>query len=168
MPIRTFKFAETSPSTPSSTVASQQAVTGSDTTVAAGVAGYGIDDYPDLTFFASLKGATGGTLDVYVQQSPDEGASWYDMIHFQQLLAGAAAVQYSATVANRFQGASDAPVLIGSGLTPALASGVVVGGIGSDRLRLVMVAGVSTTIGAPVVVVVAATRPRIREVGALA
>jgi hypothetical protein len=167
MPIRLFKFSETSPSSPQ-TVASSQPVAGSDSGVPAGVAAYNLDDYPNLTFFASLKGATGGTLDVYVQQSPDEGASWYDMIHFQQLLAGAAAVSYSATVGNRFMGASDAPVAVGSGLVPALASGVVVQGIGADRLRLVMVAGVSTTVGAAVNVVVSATRPRIREVGALA
>jgi hypothetical protein len=41
----------------------------------------------------------------------------------------------------------------------------VVNGAFSDRLRLVMVAGVSTTAGAPVVVRICPQRARIREGG---
>ena len=45
---------------------------------------------------------------------------------------------------------STSPVQVGKNLLPALAAGTIVQGAFSDRLRLVMVAGAGTTLGAPV------------------
>ena len=97
--IRTLVFQETSPAS-AITVASSQPVVGADFNVAAGVAGYGLDDYDSLDITASLVGATGGTLDVFVQGSPDEGANWFDCVHLTSLAAGAAAIIYRTTISS--------------------------------------------------------------------
>lgn len=156
-----FVFTETSPSGPG-TAASFQPVQNAGSNFAAGVAGP-MQDYDAVDVIAELKGATGGTLDVYVQISPDDGANWYDIIHFQQLAPGAATAYYQSPISNATTTTS--PVTVGKGLNVALAPNVTVNGAFSDRLRLVLVAGVSTTAGAPVVVRVCPQRARIREGG---
>ena len=140
-----WKFSETSPTAPG-VAASSQAVAGS--AGPAGTASGQMDDYQALIIEAVLVGATGGTLDVYMQNSPDQGVTWYDYAHFPQLAAGAAAVAYVATVATGAQNLTLAT--IGSGLTPALAAGTVTGGAWGDRFRVLMVAGSGTTAGAAV------------------
>ena len=162
---RTLIFSETSPST-ATTVASSQPVQGADPGLPGGVAGFGLDDFESIDVFAVLQGATGGTLDVYLQVSPDAGSTWFDAIHFAQLAAAAAQVMYRATLAARFQATGDAPIVVGSALNPALAAGVVVQGMGVDRCRLIFKAASGTTAGATQKVWVVGHRMRVRETGA--
>lgn len=153
----TLKFSETSPAT-ASTAASSAAVAGSSG--AAGIASSSpvdLDSFTSLSVHAQLVGATGGTLDVYLQTSHDFGTTWVDYAHFTQLAAGGAAVKY--TFAASQGGQQLTPTTHGVGTTPALAANTVVGGAWGDRFRLVMVAGVSTTAGAAVVVHLSFKKP---------
>lgn len=123
---------------------------GSAITVAnSGVGGF--SNYRAISFKAALLGATGGTLDVYVQHSAD-GTTYYDYVHFPQLAAAAAAVSYSYDPA-----LNDSIVTVGSGTTPVLAAGSVAGGHWMDYLRILFVAGASTSVGAAQVVKVLCT-----------
>ena len=165
MPLQTFIFQETSPAAPG-TAASANVVSGDNAAnMPAGVCGL-IDDYESIEVIAELKGATGGPLNVYLQNSPDGGLTWFDVIAWPQLLAAAAQVYYASPLSQ----ATNTPttVVVGKNLSPALVNsstaGVVNGSFG-DRFRLVMVAGTSTSAGASVVVRVSAQRTRLREAG---
>jgi hypothetical protein len=154
MSIASFVFNETSPATPT-TLASSQSVAGSGQAFPLGVAGP-LDDYEALLVTADLVGATGGTLDVYLQTSPDQGANWYDFAHFTPLAAAAPAVKYTLTASLYTQ--LPAPVVVGKNLAPVLAANTFVNGAFTDRMRLVMVAGAGTSAGAAVKVSVMAQR----------
>jgi hypothetical protein len=164
VPLGQFLFNETSPSAPG-TAASSQPVANAASWCPAGVAGGGLDDYDSIGIDCDLVGATGGTLDVYLQQSPDQGVNWYDVIHWTQLASGGAAVHYSSPISQATT--TTAPITVGKNLSPALASGTnsVVNGAFSDRMRLVMVAGSGTSAGAQVIVRLSPQRSRIREAG---
>jgi len=162
MPLANWVWNETSPSA-AGAAASSQAVQGAASYLPAGVAGP-VDDYAALAIVAELVGATGGTLDVYIQQNPSgDGVTWFDLVHFAQLSAGHGAVTYESSVSLYSQATS--PVVVGKNAAPALGAGTSLNGAFSDRLRLLMVAGASTTAGAPVKVTVCGQRPRTREVG---
>jgi hypothetical protein len=152
--IQPFIFVETSPAAPG-TVVSTQPVQNVTSPYANGVASP-INDADALDVAADLVGATGGTLDVYLQVSPDGGLNWYDCIHFPQVAAGGAAIKYRAPV-SLFTNITT-PVVVGKNLSPALAVNTVVNGAFSDRCRLVMVAGGGTTVGAAVKITVTAQR----------
>ena len=128
----------------------RQSMTGTSPAAASTAAGtsyaLGLDACDSLTIVGSLLGATGGTLDVYVQTSWDEGTTWYDFLHFTQLAGGAAAVNYAYHVSR----ASERTTIttLGSATTPALTAGVIMAGGWGDRMRLVFVAGVGTAAGA--------------------
>lgn len=107
----------------------------------------GLNCYESLTIVAELVGATNGTLDVYVQDSPDGGTTWYDYAHFTQLAAGASAVKYSYVPS-----LNDQITTIGKGASPVLASGAVRGGKWFDSMRVFVVAGASTSVGAAITV----------------
>jgi hypothetical protein len=154
-----FVFSETSPSA-AGTAASSQPVQNAGNFLAPGVAGP-LQNFDAADIFAELTGATGGTLDVYLQRSPDDGVTWYDAVHFTQLASGGSAVIYSTALSNAQQTA--APVAVGKNLSPALGAGVTVNGPTSDRLRLVMVAGSGTSAGAAVTVRVMAQRAEIES-----
>ena len=159
--LSTFIFSETTPAA-AGTAASSQPVSSSDGHLASGVAGY-LNDAESIDVFADLVGATGGTLDVYLQVSPDgNGAEWYDALHFPQLASGASAISYRASLSKFTQPTSAAPVVVGKGLSPALAATTVVQGVSLDRVRLVFVAGSGTTAGAAAVVTVSANRKAAR------
>ncbi len=153
---RSLVFAESSPAQ-NLTVASSVAVVGSSGP--AGVAMLSPDSletYDSLVVVANLVGAAGGTLDVYIQTSPDGGTTWADYAHFPQLAAGAAAVRYqfyASKISNLL-----VPAVIGINLTPTLAANTVVGGAWGDRLRLVMKTGAGASAGAAVSVLVAAIK----------
>ena len=167
MPLQNFQFNETSPAA-AGTVASSQVVTGSlAANVQAGVAGW-VDDYESIDLAIDLQGATGGSLDVYVQISPNNGAHWYDIIHFPQVLAGAALVHYQVPLSQATNTLTATQV--GKDLSPALGLvsgivGAVINGAFGDRFRLVMVAGAGTSAGAPVMCSIQAQRSRLREAG---
>lgn len=98
-------------------------------------------------FYASVVGATGGTLDIYIQASIDGGTTYYDMAHLPQLAAGAAAIVYSFGV-NR-GGIGAAPVVGGDGV---LAVNTIIPGSLGRLMRMKLVAGASTSAGAVLVV----------------
>lgn len=106
----------------------------------------GLDACDSLTIIGALQGATGGTLDVYVQTSWDEGTTWYDFAHFTQLSAGAAAIKHAWHVSR----ASERTTIttVGTGTSPALAVGTIMSGGWGNMMRLVFVAGVGTSVGA--------------------
>jgi hypothetical protein len=138
----TFIFQETSPAA-AATVASSQPVSSTEGYAPNGVLAssdlYAGVDLVDIC--AQLVGATGGTLDVYVQgSSASQGADWFDLAHFAQLTAGNAAIVKRGVLSAHPQSTSDADITIGT--------------LGFTCLRLVMVAGSSTTAGAAVKVTV--------------
>lgn len=154
--LSTFVFNETSPAA-AGVAASSQPVGSGPNFFPPGVAGP-LDNADGVDVLAELVGAAGGTLDLYLQTSPDSGTTWVDAIHFPQLASGAGAIKYRATLSPHPQSTSDAPVAVGTGLSPALAVDTVVQGTGFDRCRLVTVAGAGTTAGAAVKVIVSVDR----------
>ena len=107
-----------------------------------------------LVLDASLLGATGGTLDVYLQRKVATDV-WRDFVHFPQLAAGAAAIRYTVTIS----GNGATLVVVGTGTdasagTPALAVNTVVDVIPGGDIRMVFVSGVSTTLGAAQTVII--------------
>lgn len=132
------------------------------TAVLSGLAA-GLEGFDEVRIDADLVGATGGTLDVYVQRqvaldAEISGGVWVDWIHFPQLGAGAAAVRYSVSPG---AGVAISPVGVGtdaSAGTPALAANTSVGGHPGSAVRVVCVAGVSTSAGATVKVYVTGIR----------
>ena len=147
-------FIETSPAA-AGTAVSSQPVQNVTSPYANGVASP-INDSDALDMFVELVGATGGTLDVYVQVSPDGGPNWTEIAHFPQLAAAAAAVKYQAPV-SLFTNITT-PVVVGKNLVPALAVNTVINGAYSDRMRLLFVAGAGTSAGAAVRVTVTPQR----------
>ena len=99
----------------------------------------------------TLTGATGGVLDIYIQISPDGGASWFDYLHFAQLAAGAAAVTKVVAISKKIP-TTTAITTAGTGTSPALAANTVIGGDWGDRMRILAVAGASTSAGAAQVI----------------
>lgn len=112
----------------------------------AGAAVTDLGGYHSMSIYAVLQGATGGTLDIYLQGSPDGGTTWVDYAHFAQLAAGAAAIYRLWTVSRSAQQTSIATV--GTGTSPALTANSIVGGEWTDMLRVVQVAGSGTSAGA--------------------
>jgi hypothetical protein len=153
--LQQFVFNEISPNA-AGTAASSGPVQNANPSLAAGVAGP-LDDCDGIDIVAILVGATGGTLDVYMQAGTPDGA-WWDVVHFTQLSAGHGAVTYKTNISPVALGTAAAPTAIGSGLSPALATGTTVQGIGFDRMRLVFVAGASTSAGANIKVYATAQR----------
>ena len=136
MPIATASLSGTSPATPGAVagpIASQAAANG-----------FAADAHASITIEATLRGGTGGPLDVYIQSSPDQGVTWTDLIHFPQQAAGAGPTTYRAAP-NRWAGAT---TTVGKDLTPSLAANTVAAGGPADRLRVLYVAGSGTTAGA--------------------
>lgn len=114
-----------------------------------------LDDVDSVQIYADLVGATGGTLDVYLQTSPDGGTTWFDWLHFPQLGAGASAVRYGVAPAQ-----SNTITVIGKGTTPALAANTCVGGRAGNIVRALCVAGASTSAGAALTIWFVCTSPR--------
>lgn len=114
-----------------------------------------LDRYDWFTIDAALVGATGGTLDVYLQRrvaldSADEvtGAIWADWLHFTQLASGATAVKYSLQTGFDKTISTVAHGTDASAGTPVLAAASFVGGHPGQAIRCVCVAGASTSAGA--------------------
>lgn len=118
------------------------------TTIVATVAG--LEKYDEIQIDAILLGATGGTLDVYLQRQidPTIANAWVSFVHFTQLAAAATQKVYSFSM-------KLGTAIIATDLTSdtatgtlALAAGAYVGGCWGDKVRLVAVGGTSTTAGA--------------------
>lgn len=106
----------------------------------------GLERFDWIAIEADLEGATGGTLDVYLQRKLGDDL-WRDWLHFPQLSSGAAAVKYSAQ-----SGSNTDIVVVGGGTDSspgvALAADTLVGGHPGTEIRAVYVAGASTSAGA--------------------
>ncbi len=106
----------------------------------------GLGQYRSMLIFATIQGGTGGTLDIYLQVSPDGGTTWVDYAHFPQLAAGAAAINRVWVVSKA--GQQTTLTTVGTGTSPALAANTILGGDWGDRMRVVFVSGAGTTAGA--------------------
>jgi hypothetical protein len=157
-------FSETSPAAAGTAASSQPVSGGNANYLPAGVAGP-LDDFEAVEVAADITAATGGTLDVYLQTSPDGGTSWYDIVHFPQAAGGSGQKFYRAPLSLATTTAT--AVQVGKNLVPALAAATVVNGAFTDRCRLVMVAGAGTSAGGAVVVRISPQRARVREHGAV-
>lgn len=115
-------------------------------TTTAGTPVTGLGGYRSMSIYAKLTGATGGTLDVYLQYSPDGGTTWVDYAHFPQVAGGASAIYRVWNVSKSAQQTTLATV--GTGTSPALTANSILGGDWGDRLRTLMVAGSGTSAGA--------------------
>lgn len=120
----------------------------------------GLNEYDRFTVYASLVGAVGGTLDVYVQRKL-KADLWVDWIHFTQLAGGAASVAYCVSDVDMRTG--DVPVVVGgtndAGVgAPALANSTVAPGHPGDVVRVLAVAGAGAA-AAAVTVRIEAQRP---------
>lgn len=102
-----------------------------------------LSEYKDVTVVSKLQGATGGTLDVYLQSW--DGTDWVDWLHYTQLaaLTPAASLVYVPDYP-----IAHALVTVGRNLTPALAVNSSVGGHPGEALRMLFVAGAGTSAGA--------------------
>jgi hypothetical protein len=117
--------------------------------VTTGVGGFA--EYKAITILATVQGATGGTLDIVIESSPDDGVSWYEYWRLPTLQAAAAAVTYRYGPA-----LNDSPTLVGKNdltgstltTTFVLGAGSVSGSHWFDKLRVRYVAGANTTLGA--------------------
>lgn len=109
----------------------------------------GLDSYDKCVIYAKLQGATGGVLDVYIQSSVDGGTTWYDVCHFTQLAAGGGAVGWLISLTRGQTVNANTPVSVNSASgTPALAANTLVPHAFGNALRVVYVAGASTSAGA--------------------
>jgi len=112
----------------------------------------GLDAYDDFTIDARLTGATGGTLDVYLQRKVADDV-WVDWLHFAQVSAAAAAASFSTCTSGRTALSTGQVLAVAQGTdssagTPALTAGAFVGGHPGQAVRVVFVAGASTSAGA--------------------
>lgn len=110
-----------------------------------------------VSFVAEIQGATGGALDVYLQSSFDDGATWWDYAHFTQLAAAAPVVRYRFAATLHGNAVISA---VGKNGSPALAGLTVVAGHPGDAMRFVFVAAASTSAGAVQSVYIAGSNDR--------
>lgn len=99
-----------------------------------------------FSILGNFVGATGGTLDIIIEQSPD-GVDWYEMIHFTQLAAGAAAGSQWASKPQ----ANTVVTAVGKNLTTTMvlaAGGVAIAPPFFNQWRVRYVAGAGTSAGA--------------------
>lgn len=162
MAIDNIIFNETAPAAPGTAVSSQVVTGATANYMQPGVAGP-LDDFDAVDVVVEITAGTGGTLDVYLQTSPNNGVDFYDTIHFPQSAGGSGLKIYQSPLS--LATTTSTPIQVGKNLVPALAAGVVVNGAFTDRCRLVMVAGAGTSVAGTVVVKLMAQRPRVREHG---
>jgi hypothetical protein len=125
-----------------------------ETTAAASTTITGLDEYESFTIDAAITGATGGTLDVYVQRKV--GAKWLDWIAFPQSAAAAALAHYSVDSA----AAQSSPTAVGADAVPALAADTMTVQHPGREVRVLFSAGADTTAGASQTVWITGRRPR--------
>jgi hypothetical protein len=103
--------------------------------------------------YVAARGATGGPLDIYIQtlfkQTNVSPGMWVDVAHLPQQAAAGALTGYTFTLTRWSSNAAAifTPVNTVAG-TPALAVNTIVPGILGYQLRVVFVAGASTSAGA--------------------
>lgn len=122
-------------------------------TALVGAALGGLGKFDLFKIDAVITQATGGVLDLCLQRlvSATAPGVWADWLHFTQLAAGSTVFKYSV---NEAYSATDIftvgtmPTTLAGNEAITLAAGKFVGGHPGDALRLVAVAGSSTSAGA--------------------
>lgn len=109
------------------------------TTLGASLLGY---DW--FSIDATLTGATGGTLDVYIQRKVTDNV-WVDWIHFPQIAGGGSGKYSAMSGADKTIHAVAIGTDAGHG-TPALAANTVVGGHPGSTVRVVTVTGAGVSV----------------------
>lgn len=120
----------------------------------------GFDGSDILQVVATLTGATGGTLDVYIVDSFDGGTTWLEVVHFPQLAAAAAARTYTVTQVLDSTITTVGKAATAAGCVGTLAASAVRPGPWGDQIKVVCVAGVSTSAGAAYSVTILAHNAR--------
>lgn len=147
--VKEFDLSFVSPAAPGTTVAPAL-------TPAATLTGNGLLNavLPNLTSFVTclfdftLTGATGGVTDVYVQSTLD-GVKWYDVAHLPQVPAAQAATRYVLSITRGYRQAAVNPTVVNPvDGTPTLTANTVLPDMFGIGIRLVVVAGASTSAGA--------------------
>lgn len=114
-----------------------------NSTAAAGsLTANGLDQFDWFMLDVTIQGATGDTLDIYLQR--DVGGTWVDWIHLVQLAASAAAASYTIDTKQTEGGL----VTVGTGSSPALAAGKFSCTHPGEKVRVWFVPGASTSAGA--------------------
>lgn len=126
--------------------ATSPAAPGTDVTLVSDPATQSLVGYRSMSIESTIQGATGGTLDVSVQVSYDKGVTWSEYIRYSQLAAGAA--QTTLITAHSRSIGTTVPQAIGKGTTSVLTAPLGRAGEWGDRLRVMFVAGASTSAGA--------------------
>lgn len=166
MSIATWYFSENTPAAPTSGTAalSVNPVSGaSQLQYANGVlSAVDLDNAASLAFVGKFPQAVGGTYQVVVQTSLDEGNSWQDLASFPVITTSGGTVQYTGTVS---QGYPTAFVASGSGTAPALSAGAVINSAWGNKLRLAIVANAGTSAGVGISVEVSAKQMATRRNG---
>ncbi len=95
---------------------------------------------------AAIEGGVGGTLDVYLQRKLASN-SWADWVHFPQLASGGAKIHRTFDSSE----VEAAPVTVGFGTDSApavaMAAGKLACGHPGSEVRIIFVAGASTSAG---------------------
>jgi hypothetical protein len=116
----------------------------------------GLQEFNKAVGTANLVGAVGGTLDVVIQTNyggsglvgPTAGF-WKDIARFTQLLAGAVPITYGFVLTRGIGGTLTAPTTQNTADgTPALTANTIVPQALGDALRLIVLPGAGTTVGA--------------------
>lgn len=99
-----------------------------------------------IVWDATITGGTGGTTDVYLQRKLDTNL-WADFIHFPQVAAGVTKKYTVSTIGN---GATIVEVGGGTDAAPgvALAANTAVDVVPGGDVRIVVVTGAGTSVGA--------------------
>lgn len=108
--------------------------------------------YSTCSVVFTVQGATGGTLDVYLQtrfKQLGTAGFWVDVAHLPQVAAGAGVATF-ATSLTRWSSSTPAFVsgLNTASLTPALPVNTVLSGVLGIQIRTVYKTGAGTTAGA--------------------
>lgn len=133
MALKSFLLTDTSP-----------AAAGTSASAVAAGSVSGLEEFDWFTVDALLLGATGGTLDVYLQRWVQKLQEWRDWVHFTQLAAAAAATRYTFDC----NAMPTSITTVGQATTPVISAGVVTCGHPGTKLRLLFTAGASTSAGA--------------------
>jgi len=116
----------------------------------------GLHEFSRITGKANLIGATGGTLDVVLQtglQLPGSLTAvvggWKDIWRSNQLASGAAAISWDVVLTRAATASTTTPTQVNpTDGTPTIAVNTVLPQSFQDSLRLIVLPGANTTVGA--------------------
>lgn len=118
----------------------------------------GLTRYSSMRIDALLVGATGGVLDVYLQRLIPGTTTWLDWLHYTQLAAGGAAIDYTTYASGDVPNVTISTVgQLSTDLSTGslvLAANTFLGGHPGDQIRAVCNAGASTSAGAALTIYV--------------